>query len=86
MILGTDHINYLKRVALGQIKLWFSPDRKVQLYVSSDWKASREVNQIVAAQVKALGLTHVVYSNSNMEIHLTPSGQQMLLDEDEAWG
>ena len=45
-----------------------------------------EVNQIVAAQMRALGATHIVSHGGHTFVSLTEYGKKILIEEDEAWG
>lgn len=86
MVLDDRHISYLRLVQRGAIQLWWAPRKLDSRYVNNDWSNGRqEVDQIVAAQMKALGMTHVVNSSGKQLIELTERGHGVLADEDAAW-
>ena len=86
MVLDDSHINYLRLVSQGIITIWWNPTRTLTRYVCSDWANGRkDVNQTVAAQMKALGMTHVVREGTRVKLALTEKGEKVLLEEDEAW-
>lgn len=84
MILDDRHINYLKLVKEGRVALWWAPGKKVSRYVTR-MQDTEEIDQQVAAQMKALGMTHVVANKSFMNIALTERGENTLIEEDETW-
>lgn len=87
MVLDDRHIAYLRLVEAGVIHLWWAPKKIASRYVNSDWSNGRkEVDQTVAAQMKALGLTHVASRDGKQVIALTERGVAVLIEEDEAWG
>lgn len=86
MVLDDNHIGYLRLVASGVIRIWWNPTKTISRYVNKEWfGGSREINQTVAAQMKALGMTHVVVKHGFCEVELTTKGEGVLLEEDEAW-
>jgi hypothetical protein len=87
MILDDRHIAYLKKVEAGHIKLWWGHRKLFARYVNNQpsefgWHS---VDQTVAAQMKALGLTRIVNSGGLFAVRLTSRGEAQLEDEKEAW-
>lgn len=86
MVLEDRHIDYLKLVDRRLIKLWQNPTRSVLKYVNSSWtNGPVDVDQTVAAQMHALGATHIVYSTGIQYVALTKRGEDILNDEAESW-
>jgi len=86
MVIEDRHISYLREVEANRIRLWWAPKKTFSKYVSRDWSEGRKaVDQTVAAQMKALGLTHVVNNGGIFNIQLTAKGADILRDEEEAW-
>jgi len=88
MILDDRHIAYLFLVEAGLIQLWWAPRKVHSRYVNSDWSnGKQEVDQTVAAQMKALGMTHVVTraGTGKQILELTEKGRHTLDEEREAY-
>lgn len=86
MVLDDRHIEYLQQVNLGNIRLWRAPGDDSSRYINSDWAGGRKtVDQIVAASMKALGLTRIVSERGDLKVVLTEKGELVLIEEDEAW-
>jgi hypothetical protein len=88
MVLDDTHIEYLKLVKAKKVGLWSAYRHGPSRYVCLDWANGRvEVDQRVAAQMHALGMTHVisVRGKSRPVIELTAKGEATLSEEDESW-
>jgi len=86
MILEDKHISYLELVSRGHVVLWWNPPKTMSKYVCSEWYEGRvDVDQIVAAQMHALGATRIVAKSGKQFVALTDRGETILLDEAEAW-
>lgn len=83
MVLEDRHISYLTLVRQGVVKLWWNPIRSISRYVNVE--KTSDIDQIVAAQMKALGATRIIYKAGQQYVALTPRGESLLVDEDEAW-
>lgn len=88
MVLEDRHIAYLKQVEDNRVKLWWNPSRTLSRYVDSVWGDTAQIiDQTVAAQMHALGATHVISGGGQRTqlIELTERGKKILLDEAMAW-
>lgn len=81
MVLEDKHISYLELVSKGHVSLWWNLPRTLSKYVCPEV----EVDQIVAAQMHALGATRIVAKAGKQYVALTDRGETILLDEAEAW-
>ena len=83
MVFGDRHIEYLVLVRRGEIVTKRSIITNTIRYVST---ASNIVDQTVATQMKALGATRIAYvKGKGLVVSLSPLGEKLLIDEDEAW-
>lgn len=89
-MLKDEQIEYLKLVEQELVHLWVAPGRQVLKYVFHSFESkdtNPEIDQKIAAQVKAMGLTRVNPSFSgfrNTPVELTERGKRILEDERES--
>jgi hypothetical protein len=83
MVLDDRHILFLRHVFREVIRLKKGTFLGARKYVSTD---KTPVDQTVAAQMHILGATRLVSRGSKVVVVLTNKGQEILLEEDEAWG
>lgn len=90
-MLDNAHVEYLELVEQGLVRLWMAPGRKVMKYVYNRFETKEtnpEIDQRVAAQVKAMGLTRLTNSRGGFKstmVELTDRGNKILDDERESW-
>jgi hypothetical protein len=94
MGLETCHIEFLQLVAKNEVRLWYAPGGKTINYVHTVWgETHQSLDQKVAAQAKALGLTKVTHiAGDTRSTHARPTvvvlsdrGARVLEDEEKAW-
>lgn len=78
MNLEESHIQYLNMVKDLRVRLWWNTSKTVSKYVDSLWGESHQkIDQVVAAQMHAIGATHV---GNNNRIELTDRGEKIMLN------
>lgn len=82
MVLEDRHIEYLQLVRRDTICVQWTSGWGSSSYISTE---NIVVNQLVAAQMMALGATHIVTHGHSQKLALTSRGESILVDEEEAW-